>query len=480
MFEPQERARVFATPLGVDLPRALVDGLVKRLAGQAPESWARVEIYVSTRRMQRRIQAILAEGPARLLPRIRTISDLGREVSFSDLPAPVSPLRRRLELTRLITALLTKQPDLAPRAALFDLADSLAGLMDEMQGEGVGPERLQKIDVANHSAYWARSLQFLEIVEHYFGETRAREPDAEARQRLVVEHLAKRWKAAPPAHPVIVAGSTGSRGATALFMQTVAQLPQGAVVLPGFDTDLPMPVWERLRDPIEGEDHPQFRFARLLETLKLTPADLPLWAPDLAPHNTARNRLVSLALRPAPVTDQWLSDGARISREMLEQACKDLTLIEAPSPRAEATAIALRLREAVEDGQVAALISPDRMLTRQVSAALARWDVEADDSAGQPLALSAPGRFLRHVAELFSHKLTATALLVLLKHPLTASGAARGDHLRFSRDRELEVLRAGLPFPTGDDLTGWSREKHAGDDERLAWATWLAGLIAGL
>ena len=34
----------------------------------------------------------------------------------------------------------TAQPDLAPRAAIYDLADSLAGLMDEMQGEGVDPD----------------------------------------------------------------------------------------------------------------------------------------------------------------------------------------------------------------------------------------------------------------------------------------------------------------------------------------------------
>ncbi len=480
MFEPQEAPRVFVTPPGVDLPRALLDGLAQRLGGQGPEAWARLELFVPTRRMRRRILALLGEGSARLLPRIRTIADLGRESAVAGLGAPVSPLRRRLELTRLISALLERAPDLAPRAALFDLADSLAGLMDEMQGEGVEPTRLQKLDVAGHSAHWARSLQFLEIVGRYFGETRHEAPDAEARQRLVVEHLARRWQEAPPDHPVIVAGSTGSRGTTGLLMQAVARLPQGALVLPGFDTDLPAHVWERLGEPAEGEDHPQFRFARLLDALGLAPADLPHWAPDHAPHNPARNRLVSLALRPAPVTDQWLGEGARIDRETLADATADLTLIEAPSPRAEAVAIALRLRAAAEAGQRAALITPDRVLTRQVTAALGRWEIEPDDSAGQPLALSAPGRFLRHVAELFGRKLTATALLTLLKHPLTASGSARGNHLRFSRDLELECLRRGLPFPSGADLTGWARERHAGDAARLEWADWLARLLDGL
>jgi ATP-dependent helicase/nuclease subunit B len=62
-------------------------------------------------------------------------------------------------------------------------------------------------------------------------------------------------------------------------------------------------------------------------------------------------------------------------------------------------AIALILRGAVEDGRTAALITPDRMLTRQVTAALDRWGILPDDSAGRPLPLTAPGRFLRHIAE---------------------------------------------------------------------------------
>jgi hypothetical protein len=55
-------------------------------------------------------------------------------------------------------------------------------------------------------------------------------------------------------------------------------------------------------------------------------------------------------------------------------------------------------------------ITPDRMLTRQVTATLDRWGIVPDDSAGKPLALSAPGRLLRHVAALFGRALTPEAL----------------------------------------------------------------------
>jgi inactivated superfamily I helicase len=53
-------------------------------------------------------------------------------------------------------------------------------------------------------------------------------------------------------------------------------------------------------------------------------------------------------------------------------------------------------------GTRAALVSPDRNLTRQVAAALDRWNITPDDSAGEPLGLTAPGRFLRMVAQALS------------------------------------------------------------------------------
>ncbi len=137
----------------------------------------------------------------------------------------------------------------------------------------------------------------------------------------------------------------------------------------------------------------------------------------------------------------------------------------------EAETIALRLRAAVDQGLTAALITPDRMLTRQVAAALDRWDITPDDSGGLPLALSPPGRLLRQTADLMGATCTADRLLALLKHPLTHTGTDRGDHLRHTRDLELHVRRKGLPFPTGTDIRAWSA------DGREAWCIWLADML---
>ena len=113
--------------------------------------------------------------------------------------------------------------------------------------------------------------------------------------------------------------------------------------------------------------------------------------------------MISLSLRPAPITDQWLTEGPKLPD--LPPVMEGVTLIEAPSERTEALAIALILRQ--DSGRWharAALISPDRNLTRRVTAALDRWGIRPDDSAGKPLALSAPGRLMRQVAALFGQK----------------------------------------------------------------------------
>ncbi|MGC1489401.1 MAG: double-strand break repair protein AddB [Albidovulum sp.] len=474
MFDPSTKPRIFAQPPGVDFPRALARGLVARMANQPPEAMARVTVYLNTARMQARVREAFQELGAGFLPRLRLVTDLGHD-ALAGMPAAVPPLRRRLELARLVGGLVAHQGDFAPGTAVFDLADSLAGLMAEMQSEGVAPEAFEAPGFADdHAAHWERSLTFLRIVARFFDADAA--PDAEGRQRRVVEALIQGWQKQAPADPVIVAGSTGSRGATALLMQAVAGLPQGALVLPGFDFDLPDLAWNSLYSGvIPDEDHPQFRYVRLLGALDLLPGDVGLWDAAPAPDGP-RNRLVSLALRPAPVTDQWLSDGAEL--RPLGPATHGLTLIEAPTPRAEAMAIALLLRRAAEEGQSTALISPDRVLARRVVAALDRWGLRPDDSAGRPLHLTAPGRFLRHIAALFGQRPTGEALLVLLKHPLTATGDddMRGNHLRFARDLELRLRRHGPPFPTGDDLRDWAKDKP----DRHIWAEWLAGWLEAL
>ena len=251
------------------------------------------------------------------------ITDLANDPSLLHIPPAVPPLRRRLELVQLISGLLDAQPDLAPRSSLFDLADSLMKLTEEMHGEGVSPDTIMGLDISDQSGHWERALGFIGIAQRFFGNTDSA-PDVEARQRQVVSEICARWEIAPPENPIIIAGSTGSRGATAMFMQAVAKLPQGAIILPGFDFSMPAEGWSDLADALTAEDHPQFRFRKLLTDADCAESSVVPWSGE-KPANQKRNALVSLALRPAPVTDQWLRDGPKLGD--VTDACRDLTLV---------------------------------------------------------------------------------------------------------------------------------------------------------
>ncbi|SFJ57945.1 double-strand break repair protein AddB [Celeribacter neptunius] len=479
MFASAGKPGLFGVPCGTNYPDAIAHGLLRRLDGMPPEVLAKTEIFVNTSRMKKDIQVAFETGKTRFLPRTRLLTEIGLDPGFMDLPVPVSSLRRRLELSQLVRHFLRQEPQFAIRSSVFDLSDSLAQLLSEMQDEGVTPEDIRNLKVQDASGHWQKSLQFLSIIFEFFGPEVARTPSPEDRLRQIVDRLEAQWAKSPPDHPILVAGSTGSRGTTARFMSLVARLPNGAVILPGVDFDMSGSVWNAIRTPDHAAfEHPQERMARIGERLGISPREIAPWD-EVQPPNAIRNRLISLALRPAPVTDQWMREGPAFKD--VETATEALSLIEAPDMRIESNAVALILRHAAETGKKAALITPDRDLARRVTALLDRWDIAPDDSAGIPLNQTPPGRLLRHLVGFMGQSLSAEDLLVLLKHPLSARGSegdeGRGYHLLWTRELEVHLRRHGPAFPERDDLLHWaikSGEDKEDKDARYHWAGWVA------
>lgn len=474
MFEPAKGPRVLALPVGVDFSRAFAQGLLERAAAHPPAHLARTLILVNSARMRRSILEHLSASGARLLPRLHVVSDLpGLPDLPQVLPPPTPPLRRQLLLARAVGALLQAETAFAPQAAQFDLAGSLATLMDEMQAEGVDPGALDRIEVGQHADHWQHALTFLRIIARHWDAAPGTDPLD--RLRRTAGMLADRWQAAPPDHPVIVAGSTGSRGATALLMAAVARLPQGAVVLPGWDAAQPAHVWAGMDAPGMPADHPQSALHRFCQLAGVDPAALPVWG-DAVPASPARAALLSLALRPAPFTDQWLEEGPALIHD-LPAACDSLDLQLAASPREEALAIALRLRAAAENQQSAVLISPDRVLTRRVEATLDRWGITPDDSAGRPLHQTPPGVLFRLVARAIGQPLSPERFVALMKHPFVTSGAQDGGDRLILRRYERDCLRGGPPVVDLDALTVWAHDEKADDPVRRRWGDWVAAAL---
>jgi len=298
-----------------------------------------------------------------------------------------------------------------------------------------------------HAEHWQQVLAFLDILrEHWpqaLAEIECLDP-AERRNRALAAQAAL-WRRAPPRHPVVAAGITGSLPAVADLVAAVAALPQGMVVLPGLarcDND----TWTEIKaDPA----HPQHLLTQLLDRLDADPADVRDWpAPGVAGAPLERRALVFEALRPAASSDRWGAPPA-----LADAALAGLRRLDCASPQEEALVVALLLRETLETpGATAALVTPDRDLARRVAAELRRWDIEIDDSAGLPLNRTPPGIFLRLLLETVAQEMAPVPLLALLKHPLAACGLAPERCRALARALEIAVLRGPRPAPGFDGI----------------------------
>ncbi|MEM1313581.1 MAG: double-strand break repair protein AddB, partial [Pseudomonadota bacterium] len=391
-------AGLYYLPPGSHFARDLAEGLRRRMAGAPPEDMARVRLYLNARRTGRAVtEALEAAAPAAYLPRIAYVSALDEEAAKAGLPGWTGEgLRRLFALTALVEAFLRAEPGFGAPSDAPALATSLQTLMDELQGAGLGVQDLRALDLGEHAVHWEKASRFLAIAaEHWPRHLEEAEDgalDPEARRLAAVQAQAASWRAAPPASPVIAAGSTGSTPATAALLEAISNLQNGAVVLPGWDPDMPRDVWEALADGAAPE-HPHAHLAALVRRLGGDRHAPRPWLEDAA-SDTPRLRLLCEALRPAPVTDAWVARRKTLA-EWVEPAIETCALIEAPTLREEAAAVAAALAaEALDGSGRAALVTPDRALARRVTAELARWNLTPDDSAGRPLGLTPPGVFL--------------------------------------------------------------------------------------
>ncbi len=409
-------------------------------------------ILLPTRRAARALAEaflLVSGGRALLLPRISALGALDETplalAGALDLPPAVEPMQRLAALSCLILKMGGK--DGAPRTAdrAWRLAVELAALMDEADRAEIDlATTLPDAADPAFAQHWAHTLAFLRIVTATWPDWLADNGlmNPAARHRALLDAQATAWERTVPAYPVLLAGVTGGIPAVARLARTVARLPTGAVLLPGLDLDLPADAWDAL-----DELHCQAGLRGLLLALGATRGDVRLWP---APSPTGPNpRFATLrsALLPGSALTHW--------QHAPRPDMAGLFRLDPTDQQEEAAAIAIALREALEHpGARAALVTPDRELAARVTAELGRFEIVADDSAGEPLADTPPAVFLRLLARAVAKELAPVPLLALLKHPLAAAGLSPTRCRAAARALELACLRGPRPAP---GLTGLRR-----------------------
>ncbi|MFA9200898.1 MAG: PD-(D/E)XK nuclease family protein [Cypionkella sp.] len=491
------RPQVYSIAAHRGFADALVAGLIPRY--REPEvGLARLVLLLPSARAARTVQEafVRASDGALLMPRMAIVGDLDLDETLGALldplgsaaiPPAVEPTRRWLRLAALLQEEMGAS---APRGpALLRLARETARTMDRLLVEDIGPEELREqrvLDAVGEMAeHWQRAVHlFARVQARWLAELQAAGAlDASARRNRLFEYVAKRWRAEPPATPIVAAGVTSAAPALANLLRVVSELPRGAVIAPDLDLAMPDAVWDELgaagaRDnpgdppfaPSDAVTHPQYHLKLLLNRMGVSRAEVQPWhrrGPAAAPPE--RSHAISALFLPPQASRAW----AHLPPEKRRLA--GVRIMESANLEAEAQAIALLIREAVAVPEKrVALVTPDRGLARRVVEHLARWNLAADDSAGRPLSETVAGRLLLQLAEIGAQAAAPVALVAALGNPLVRQGDARAAWLEHLRAFDL-ALRGPRPAP---GLAGLAPLAAAGRVSR--WWHEVDGILAPL
>jgi ATP-dependent helicase/nuclease subunit B len=448
MPDGPRQVAVYTIPSHRSFADALAAGLIRRF-GKHPLSLARGRILLPNNRAVRALSDafVRASGGGLLMPRLIPVGDpelderVGGALDHID-DQPVAPAIDPTERLLTLASIVRSRGEASAEA--LRLAADLARTLDALLVEEIDPARLRSAvaETDELARHWEHSLARLQLIfESWPAMLRDRAAlDLAERRNLLLHRLADRWKTDPPPGFTVAAGITTAVPAVAALVRRVARMPDAMVVLPGLwlADVLPDDEW----DALGGEaTHPQYHLKLLLDRIGVARGEVRRWRyAGRAASPPARARAVANAMASSSFSDKWetLRPG--------ERRLGGIRLAELPDAATEAQAIALALREALETpGKTAALVTPDRQLASRVSALLARWQIEADDSAGKPLSQLAAGTLLLAIAAAATEELAPVPLLALAKHPLVGGeGDDRLDWLEAVRVLDL-ALRGPRP-----------------------------------
>ena len=473
MSERPQRIAVYTIPSHRSFADALAAGLIRRF-GKDPLGLASGRILLPNNRAVRAVTEafVRASGNGLLLPRLVPVGEpelderIGGALDRIDSGEPVPPAIDPTE--RLLTLAATLRGRLEGSAEALRLSADLARTLDALLIEEIEPARLRSAvaETEDLAIHWSKSLEKLQLIYDAWPQILAQRGavDLAERRNRVLQRLADSWEDDPPLGFTVAAGITTAAPAVAALLARIARIPDGMVVLPGlWLADIfPDEEWDALGPGENGRGettHPQFHLKLLLDRMGIGRGEVMRWRySGAAASSPLRARAVANAMASPDYSQKW--EALRPDKRRLS----GIRLAELPDPAAEAQAIALALRQALETpAKTAALVTPDRQLAGRVSALLARWGIEADDSAGKPLSQTPAGTLLLAIAAAAAEELTPVALLALLKHPL--AGGEGNDRLAWlDAVRALDLELRGPRPPAGlAGLDSWFAEKGGAD-----------------
>lgn len=462
------RAKVQTVPVGTDLSGALSDWLVERYRDDRL-GLADVTLFLPNNRAVSALTSAFVRSADKglVLPRMVAIGDLALDEKLGPLLDPfsqdeTSPFPAVPDIERLLklVALIRQERGDASAAEALHLAKQLVQTLNELEVEEKSIHGIElDHDDADLADHWSKAYDSLKLLcrqsESWLAERHLLSPAA--RRNALLDRLTQRLKTTPPTAPVIAAGVTTAAPAIAKLLSQIAGLSQGLVLLPHVDLTMPEADWDALgnfdaavegsdtaKPPRQQETHPQYHLKLLLHRMGIRRDEVTAFPGKSAA--TVRGAHLSQAVQDifciAEKTVEW--QGLSPKRRSLDH----VRLVEAEDSAEEARAISVLIREAIETpGKRVALVTPDREIASRVAAQLLRWNIEADDSAGEPLTEQPVGVLFLTLSQMLASGLAPVPSLSAFKHPLVRSSEGRLEWLE--QVRALDMVLRGPQMRTG-------------------------------
>ncbi|MBW8309880.1 MAG: PD-(D/E)XK nuclease family protein [Candidatus Paracaedibacteraceae bacterium] len=418
-------SKVFTIPFGQPFLETLAEGIMERFSSN-PLLLAKTLVILPTRRGCLGLkEAFQQRRYSQILPRIIALADLEQEPTVPGfIASPLPPAMPVAQQLGLLSQLILKKEQTSITTAL-NLAKELITLLYEIHTSDSYMARLHTLVGNQFAQHWQITLDFLKIITDYWPSILQDYGmmDGAQRRRDNLRMLAHHWR---PTYPVILAGTTATRPATADLAKAILNFQNGHIILPGFEAlseDLP-------------PTHPLYTLHQFVDRLghpEITP-----WVP-LATPAKARGNLLQQAM--APIINVPQPFPAKDYQDIIA----NLSMIECRDTGQEALIIALKIRQSLAEGlESIIVITPDMDLTRRLQSQLKRWNIIANTSQGKPLTKTVVGTFLSLITQ-FRSQPTPRGLLALLKHPFCYRHLNRADHLAHVRQLDLRLRRLRQP-----------------------------------
>lgn len=431
--------------------------------GDDQNALAQLWVLLPNRRSCLALRALFqAHGGA--IPQLFALGDLDRSAmaaqSFSDAPPASRPISNSQRLMLASYELWQSRESIGMDMSIDQaarMAQEAFTFLDELEREQIPYSMLNVIEAERFASHWQQSLRGV----HHLARWWSRYCNTHAvvslsqHQHEWLNYVSDGWQAAPPSHGVMVAGSMGTQAATKRLLKVVASLPRGEVIIAGLDTMCDEQVWQQIEPT-----HPQCGAKRVLEALGAERSAVKVIGQgDLE----LRSEWLRHAMLPAACTNAWTDHTLATPDAPL------FHLIEAANEWQEVQAIAQLVRDT--DKKVA-VITPDDVLLRRLSAMLASMNIVFNSTQSQPLLTSKNAAGLLVLADLLQQPNSGVALLAVLKE-MECSPSVRAvlhwfetTQLRGLQRKSSFIKRLTLMAASGD----W------GDDQR----EWIEQVVEAL